>query len=176
MEAYLKKIENAPLLEKEYNDLLRDYQNARYKYNEVMNKLMEAKIAQGMEETQRGERFTIVDPAQLPEKPHKPNRLAIILIGFVLGLGAGIGIAAAHEALDTSVKTADELNTATDLPVFSTISLIKTDEERRALRKKRWLWIFAAIGVIVLALVLFNYFVMPLDILWIKIQRRLMLL
>jgi len=174
IEEYQEKIERTPLLEKEYNDLMNDYANAKYKYNEVMNKLMEARIAQGMEETQRGERFTIIDPAQLPEKPHKPNRLAIILIGFVLALGAGVGIAAAQEAIDTTVKTADEINAITGMPVFSTISLIETDEERLARRKKRWLWVLAVIVVIVLALVLFNFFVMPLDILWIKIQRRIM--
>ena len=175
IEEYLVKVENAPLVEKEYNDLVRDYENAKHKYNEVTNKLLEARISQGMEESQRGERFTIIDPGHMPEKPYKPNRVAIILIGFVLALGAGIGIAAAREAIDTSVKTAEELNILTGMPVFSTISLIKTDEERQARRKKRWLWIFAAIGVIVLALVLFNSFVMPLDILWIKIQRRAMM-
>ena len=129
-----------------------------------------------MEESQRGERFTIIDPAQLPEKPFKPNRIAIILISFVLALGAGVGLAAVQESFDASIKTADQINAATGLPVFSVISLMETDEERRARRIKRILFVFGAIGVIIVALVLVDRLVMPLDILWIKIQRRMMMM
>jgi uncharacterized protein involved in exopolysaccharide biosynthesis len=176
IEGYLAKIEDAPLVEKEYNDLMHDYENARMKYNEVMNKLMEARIAQGMEESQRGERFTIIDPAHLPEIPYKPNRLAIILIGLVLALGAGVGISAIQESIDTSIKTAEDLSSITGVPVFSTISLIETDEEKLAKRTKRWIWIGIAAGAIVLALLIIHLFVMPLDIAWIKIQRRMAIL
>jgi len=170
---YDSKIERAPLVEKEYLELTRDYENAKRKHSEIGNKLLTSKISQGMEQTQRGERFTIAEPAQLPEKPFKPNRIVILLLGFVLALGAGIAFAAAQEGLDNSVKGADELNSITGLPVFSVISLMETDEERRARLIRRIILIATAIGVIVVALILVNQFVMPLDIIWAKVQRRL---
>jgi len=170
---YQIKLENAPVIEKEYNELTRDYNNAKRKYDDLLNKRMEAKIAQGMEETQRGERFTIIDPAQLPEKPYKPNRMIIMLLGFVLASGASVALCAAQEGLDNTVKTADELSAVMGVPVFSEVSLIETDGERRGRRIKTMVLILAAIGVIVVALILVNQFVMPLDILWIKIQKRL---
>ena len=170
---YESKIERAPLVEKEYLELTRDYENAKRKHSEIVSKLLTARISQGMEQTQRGERFTIAEPAQLPEKPFKPNRIAIILLGFVLALGAGVGFAAVREAVDRSVKTADELNSITGVPVFSVISLMETDEERRARLIRRILLVATAVGVIVVALILVNQFVMPLDIIWAKVQRRL---
>ena len=170
---YRRKIEAAPLVEREYNRLLRDHESARIKYNELMNKLMEAKVAQGMEESQRGERFTIIDPAQLPERPYKPNRIAILLIALVLGLGAGVGMAALREALDDSVKTMDQLVSLTGVPVLSAISLMETDQERRSRRLKKLWWTLVILGLIALALFLVHQFVMPLEILWIKIQRHL---
>jgi uncharacterized protein involved in exopolysaccharide biosynthesis len=170
---YESKIERAPLVEKEYLELTRDYENAKRKHSEIVSKLLTAKISQGMEQTQRGERFTIAEPAQLPEKPYKPDRMMIILLGFVLALGAGIGLAAVQEGLDNTVKGADELNSITGLPVFSVVSLMETDEERRARLKRRILLVATAIGVIVVALILVNQFVMPLDIIWAKLQRRL---
>jgi uncharacterized protein involved in exopolysaccharide biosynthesis len=173
IEEYERKVERAPVVEKEYNELTRDYKSAKRKHNEIMSKLLTARIARGMEQTQRGERFKISEPAQLPEKPYKPNRIAIALIGFVLALGAGVGIAATREAMDRSVKTEDELNSLTGVPVFSVISLMETDEERRARLIRRILLVATAIGVIVVALILVNQFVMPLDILWAKLQRRL---
>ncbi len=170
-----KKIANAPLVEKEYNDLTRDYENAKLKYNELMSKFMEAKVAQGMEESQRGERFTIIDPAQLPEKPYKPNRFAIILISFVLALGAGVGVAAARESLDFSVKSVDELNQALDVPVLSVISFTESPSERRARRLRKILWLLILLAAIAGILAVIHFYIMPLDILWIKLQRRISL-
>lgn len=94
LDEYRSKIEATPIVEKEYNELTRDYENAKRKYNEIMNRLQEATVSQGMEESQRGERFTITEPAYLPEKPYKPNRIAIILLGFVLAFGTSIGFSA----------------------------------------------------------------------------------
>jgi uncharacterized protein involved in exopolysaccharide biosynthesis len=169
---YQTRMEKAPLVEKEYADLGRDYENARLKYKELMNKLMEAKLAQGMEETQRGERFTIIDPAQLPEKPYKPNRLAILLIGFVLALGAGVGIGAVRESVDTSVKTTDELARLTGVPVLSSISLMETDEEVRSRRTRKAVFCLGVLAIAVVAVLVIHYYVMPLEVLWAKIQRR----
>jgi len=173
--SYERKIARAPLVEKEYNELTRDYENAKFRYNEIMNKLMEARVAQGMEETQRGERFTIIDPAQFPEKPYKPNRLAIILIGFVLALGAGVGLAAARESLDQTVKTPEELAELAAAPVLSVISLMESVQERRARFAKRILLFLVCCGIVVAGLILIHLFFMPLDILWIKIQKRISL-
>ena len=172
---YQERLEKGPEVEREYLNLTRNQENAKGMYNDISQKLMEARVSQGMEEAQQGERFTISDPAQLPEKPFKPNRMAIILIGFVLGLGAGVGIGAVGESLDSSIKTSDELRRITDLPVFSVISLMETDRERRIRWLKRVIWFVAVIVVIGVALVLVNSYVMPLDILWIKIQKRLMM-
>ncbi|GAB4282233.1 MAG: Wzz/FepE/Etk N-terminal domain-containing protein [Deferrisomatales bacterium] len=173
--AYQKRLERAPAVEKEYTALTRDYEHAQRRYNEVLTKLQEAKLAQGMEEGQRGERFTIIDPAQLPEKPYKPNRIALILIGLVLSLGAGVGLAAAQESLDDTVKSVDELAGVTPLPVLSLLPLVDTPEERRARVMKRLLWMAAAGGVVVAALFVVHTYVMPLDILWIRLERRLMI-
>jgi uncharacterized protein involved in exopolysaccharide biosynthesis len=62
---YQQLIDNIPLVEKEYNNLIRDQQADQAKYQEIMNKLMEAKVSQGMEESQQAERFTIIDPAPI---------------------------------------------------------------------------------------------------------------
>jgi uncharacterized protein involved in exopolysaccharide biosynthesis len=172
---YQRRIERAPMIEKDFNNLTIDYENSRQKYNEISNKLLESKVAQGMEESQRGERFTIIEPAQLPEKPYKPNRLAIILLGFLFASGAGIGVSAFQEYLDHSVKTSDELSALTGVPVFSVISLVQTDEERRAKRFKKVAWgsgVLCAIAVVWWAV---DTFVLPSEIIWLKIQKSLLM-
>ncbi|HDL08020.1 MAG TPA: hypothetical protein ENG35_04695 [Desulfobacteraceae bacterium] len=171
---YQRKIENAPIVEREYNDLTRDYETAKGKYKDINNKLMEARIARGMEVSQRGERFTIIEPAYLPQKPYKPNRMAIMLLGFVLAAAVSLGFAATREALDHTVRTADHLNKITGLPVFSVIPLMETDSEKRIRITKRVSFILILIVILATALVLVDRLVMPLDILWLNIYRRLL--
>jgi len=170
---YQQKLAAAPAVEQEYNELQLDYQTARAKYAEISNKLMEAKVSQGMEETQRGERFTIIDPAQFPEKPSNPNRLAILIIGFVLALGAGIGIAAVKETVDRSVKTSEEMISITGVPVLSSIDLIVTGYEKRARMIRKITWAIAIIAGIVIGMLVFNSFIMPIDVVGAKIERRI---
>ena len=142
VQAYQERLEKAPTVEKEYLNLISNRETAKAMYNDISTKLMEAKVSLGMEESQQGERFTITDPAQLPEKPYKPNRLAIILIGFVLGLGAGVGLGAVGESLDGSVKTGSELRRVMDVPLlFSVIPFMETERERRIRWMKRAVWL-----------------------------------
>ncbi|MBW2062003.1 MAG: hypothetical protein JRI95_10640 [Deltaproteobacteria bacterium] len=175
IEMYQKRIEMAPLVEREYNSLLRDHEHTNRRYSEIMHALAEAKAAQALEETQRSERFTIIEPAHLPEKPYKPDRVAIVLVGLVLAVGAGAGFAGIRESMDNTVKTADELTYLTGLPLLSVLPLVKTDKKRRATRLKIIALLGAVIVVIAIGLLLVHIFVTPLDILWIKIQKRLML-
>lgn len=173
IEKYRTRIENAPLVEKEYSELTRDYKSTKRKYDDISNKLMEARVAKGMEESQFSERFVIVDPAALPEIPYKPKRAAIIILGLILALGIAIGFAVIQESMDRSIKNVDELNYLTDGSVFSVISYIETDEERRLRRIKHMAWGAGAAGIIVAALVVVDHFIIPLDNLWIEIKNRI---
>ena len=76
----------SPQVEREYLGLARDYENAVLKYREIKAKLMEAELAQELERGHKGERFSLIDPPTLPEQPIKPNRLAILFLGFIFSL------------------------------------------------------------------------------------------
>jgi len=174
LDEYQGLLANAPTVEKEYSTLLRDLESARQKYAEMTSKLMEARVAQGMEESQSGERFIIIDPPQLPEKPHKPNRIAIALISFVLAFGAGIGLAAVREAVDTSVKSAQELSTLTGVPVLSEIMRMESPQEKRRKWTRRFFYLVILCAIIAVGIFLFNQYVMPLEVFWAKVQRYLL--
>ena len=118
---YVKRLEKMPKVEQEYQDLTRDYSVAQKRYTETSTKLMEARQAQVLEESQAGDKFTVVDPPQLPEKPVKPNRMAIVLTGFILGLGAGIGLGAIREFTDTTIRTAGDIKRIVGVQVMAAI-------------------------------------------------------
>jgi len=175
MNYYQKKIENAPRVEKEYVSLTTDYENAKEKYNEIMSKLMEARVAKGMEETQHGERFTIIEPAAKPEAPEKPDRLKIMLMGLFLSLGTGAGLAFLQENLDHSIKTTTDLDSLGDVPMLSAIPLIESEADIKRRHKRIIIAVSLVIGVVCATLIIIHFFIMPIDILWLKIQRKLMI-
>jgi succinoglycan biosynthesis transport protein ExoP len=158
-------------VEQEYLALTRDYQNASQKHQEVMNKILEARISEGMEEGQKGEKFTLIDPASFPEKPVSPKRRLIFLAGLIMSFGAGIGTVALAEALDHSVKNSDDLARLTGLPVLGSIIRIETTEDiTRAHQKRRLIWVVTGFCLI-MGLALFHFFYMDLWVLTARLLR-----
>lgn len=172
---YRERLEKTPLIEQEYAALMRDYQNAHTKHMEVMNKLLESRIAEGMEESQKAERFTLIDPANLPEKPVQPNRLLISLAGLFLGLAAGIGWVAGQDYLDHSIKDSNDIHWLTEVPVLGSISRIVSPQEAAREKRKKYLLLLStalSIFVLLLAIHLFyrDLFILALQ-LWRKINK-----
>ncbi len=172
-ENYKKRIEATPRVEEQYKSLAIRQVNTRAKYEDLMGKLMEARVAQGLEKDQKGERFVLIDAARLPEKPFKPNRLAIILIGLVLGIGAGIGTAALMEFSDQSVKTPEALTLATSFPVLGSIPEIVTKKELRQIKKRRLVSTIVILVFIIAGIAAFHFFIMDLNVFWAKLMRKI---
>ena len=171
--AYDRRITSSAKVEEAYKLLLAKRNNLLIKYDDISKKYLESKTASGLEKDQMGERFTLIDAARLPEKPVSPNIPAIIFIGLVLGVGAGVGSTALKEFSDQSVRTAGALSKALGLPVLAVIPDILTAEGKAKNRTKMGLiYIGVALAVVVFAGIL-HFFVMDLDILWAKIIRRI---
>jgi polysaccharide biosynthesis transport protein len=170
---YQQRIEKTHSIEGSYNALITEQNNSKMKYDDLMRKVMEAKMAHGLEKEQKGERFTLIDPARLPEKPFKPNRLAIMLIGLVLGIGAGVGFAALMEFSDDSIRDTNTLSQATSFPVLAVIPEIITRKERSGKIRKQIIFGFSLCGIFFISLALFHFLYMDLNVFWAKLMRKL---
>ena len=173
VEDYRKRIENTPKIEQSYNTMMLDRNNTQAKYEDLLRKAMEANVAMGLEKEQKGERFTLIDPARLPEEPYKPNRLAIVLIGVVLGLGAGVGFAALREFSDPAIHNVEGLAKVSTLPILVTIPEILTRTDLKKRRNKRVAWGVATIAGLVACVLVFHVWVMDLNVFWAKLMRKI---
>ena len=172
---YRRRIANSPKVEEAYRAIFTERNNTQAKYDDLMRKHMEARVAQGLEKEQKGERFTLIDPARLPETPDKPNRMAIILIGMVLGMGAGVGWASLKEFTDQSIRDSTSLALATSFPVLASIPEIVTQEDIQRKKKKRNIIIIVLVLGVVISVVLFHFLVMDLNVFWAKLMRKVRL-
>jgi uncharacterized protein involved in exopolysaccharide biosynthesis len=173
IDVYQQRIEKAPAVEQELNALTRDYEAAKNKYNEIWNELTTAQIVEKVEGKQRGRRFSIASPAYLPSKPYKPNRLAIILVGFLIAIGTSSVFAAFKESIDNSVRSTDEVRQITEVPVLSSISYIVTDRERKRRRFKIFGWLSLIIIIGVSSVYFVNQYIINLDDFWSILLERI---
>ncbi len=131
IEKYRERIEGGPKIEQMFVDLRRDYNQASNSYQSLLNKKLQAQLAENLERTQKGEQFKILDPANLPQEPYKPNIPKILGMGIMLALGLGVGLAFLREYLDPTFWTINDVETQLELPVLVSIPLVTTDKDRR---------------------------------------------
>ena len=150
-----------------------DRNNTRAKYEDLSRKVMEANVALGLEKEQKGERFTLIDPARLPEKPFKPNRLAIGLIGLVLGIGTGVGFAALREFSDQSIHSPLDLAKVSPLPLLVSVPTILTPHGSGEAAIQAVVWGVATLVGIGVCIFAFHTLVMDLNVFWAKLMRQM---
>ncbi len=172
---YKRLILKTPEVEKDYQALLRNYQNKQFKYQEIKTKLMEAELGRNLEQERKGERFTLIQPPEIPEKPFSPNRTMLMGISMLLALGLSIGIAFLVEALDSRVWGERAIEFETGYSPIVVVPLMETrsaEELSKAFKLKLTLLFVGALVASICALALFNSYVKPLDVTWYMLLRR----
>jgi uncharacterized protein involved in exopolysaccharide biosynthesis len=167
-----QKLADSPEVERAFRDLMRDYETSTLKYQEMTQKQMAAQVSQTLETEQKGERFSLIEPPLKPEKPAKPNRLAIALLGTMLAFAGGIGSTAIAEALDPAIYGRGALTALTGVPPLAVIPEIVTAGERRTRILLRAIMVAAVIAAFILALLAIHFFYQPLDVLWFRALRK----
>lgn len=165
-------VAQTPQVQLGLTSLTRDYDSAKEKYTEMLTKLQTAKVSENLEQENKAERFTLLEPPVFPDKPTKPNRQKIIGMGFAAGLGLGLGLAMVLEMIDGKIRGADAIAAHFNMKPLVVIPYIKLGDEVARRRKMLKYSIIAFLIFTVFAVYIVHVFVMPLDILMSKISAR----
>jgi succinoglycan biosynthesis transport protein ExoP len=169
---YERRMAQSPEVERQYREMARELESTQLKYQEILSKQTEAQVSQNLETEQKGEKFTMIEPPQPPEKPVSPNRKLILAMGLVLALALGAGAIVARESLDVSVRGPGDIRALLQVPALASIPLIVTAADRAwRQRVARYTW-GGGVAVIVLGALTIHFFIMPLDVLWLGVLRR----
>lgn len=153
-----KRVENTPLRGIELKKVTRTYDITLRKYQDLLAKGLESQLSENLEKKQKGEQFQIVDPANLPLSPLKPNRPLILLGGLAAGIIGGLALAFLCDLLDRSFKSSDDLASFVDLPILATIPAIVTRGAVLERRRAQGLLGVSTLGVLLIGLVLIRLF------------------
>src|SRR5262249_6757438 len=119
-------------------ELQRDHETLQRSYDTLLVKKEQSKMSADLERRQIGEQFKVIDPARLPERPVRPNRPMIDLLGALGGLAIGVAIGTWREYKDSSMRTDNDVLLALALPVLAMIPTMTSVTERRSMRRKQW--------------------------------------
>ena len=116
-----------PANEEKLAELMRDHSISLKNYQSLLEKRLHAKISENLEKKQQSEQFRILDPANFPTEPTRPNRLLIVGMGGALGGGLGIGLILLLNYLNPAIGKPKDIYGMFGIPVLATIPRYHTD-------------------------------------------------
>ena len=130
-----KNVTAAPQVEREYANLTRDLTIGREKYEQLLNRQMDAEVSESAIVGGRNDEFRLIQSPMLPAVPGKPQRLAILLIGLIAAVVLGLSVTVAAEAFDPKVRGARDIR---ELLGVSPLVAIPTIRNSRSRRRSAW--------------------------------------
>ncbi|MGR3782386.1 MAG: GumC family protein [Albimonas sp.] len=167
-----RSIAETPNTQMALNALQRNYENLQGQYDSARSKLAVSATGEQLELKQQAERFEVIEQAQVPDAPDKPNRLKILLAGFGGGAGAGLGLVFLLEFLNRAIRRPSDIISTLDIQPLAVIPYIYTDAEVRRRSRLRWTIIVLSVATIVAATALVHVYYMPLDLIGAKIVEK----
>ena len=142
---YESRVESAPKRQDELQQLTRDYAGSKERYETLLKRYDEAKVAESLEQGQEVEGFRVLDAAMPPTSPAAPNRLQLLLMAIAGSAALAFAAMVIAEKLDSTFHSVDELRAFAAVPTVAVIRRISTPS---ASRTERWRLGLATIGIL----------------------------
>ena len=153
-----RNVTAAPQVEREYANATRDLTIAREKYEQLLNRQMDAEVSQAAIVNGRADEFRLIQAPMLPAEPAKPERLAILLMGLVASVVLALTVTVGAEALDPKVRGARDIRELLNVSPLVAIPAIRNSRSRR---RNAWRFVTASasgvIGVWIVFTAILNY-------------------
>jgi succinoglycan biosynthesis transport protein ExoP len=141
---YESRVENAPKRQDELQQLTRDYAGSKERYETLLKRYDEAKVAESLEQGQEVEGFRVLDAAMPPTAPTAPNRLQLLIMALAGAIALAFAAMVVAEKLDSTFHSVDELRAFVAVPTVAVIRRISTPPARI----ERWRLGLATIGIL----------------------------
>jgi succinoglycan biosynthesis transport protein ExoP len=142
-------IERSPEVTERLLELTRGYDSLKKSFDILQNKAIEAKMASNLERTQRGEQFEVIDPAQPPLSPYKPNITRALPLSIGLAFALALGMAFFLDWTNSSYTHIAQVEGETGLPVLAVVPPLMTRKDQ-VKRKRRAFLLGTAYGLCLL--------------------------
>ena len=127
----------------EFGKLQREVDNNRTIQQAFIESKASAQISEAVQSTNLGLNLNIVEKAQRPIAPVKPDIMQIILMSLLFGGVCGLGTILITEYMDDSFRSVEEVQRVMELPVIGTIpkTMDRFPWEKKDWGRKILIWI-----------------------------------
>lgn len=123
---YEARVERTPMREQQLASLMRDYENMQRNYQALLERRLNARMAENLEKRQKGEQFRIIDQAHLPTFPESPDVMKIMAVSLLVGCGLGFSSALLVENMRSGFRHGEEVERLLGIPVLAEIPSFQT--------------------------------------------------
>jgi len=109
----------------QYNNYQREADTNRELYDALLQRYKEIGVAGGV----GSNNISVIDPAQLPDKPSSPRIAINLLLALLAGLGLGIGAAFLLEQIDEAIRDPSEIPEIAGLPLLGVVPISDDNED-----------------------------------------------
>ena len=109
----------------QYGVLTREVETNRQLYDALIKKIKEQSVTEEI----RTVNVWVVEKAEKPTSPVKPRKSLNVLLGLIVGLLGGIGLAFFIDYLDNTIKSPDDIEPRLGIPLLGVVPLLDPKED-----------------------------------------------
>jgi len=143
-----ESLKTAPQLEAEAAQINRDYNIIRKNYEDLVSRRQSAVMSGELEVASGVADFRLIDPPRVTPKPVGPNRVAMLPVALLAGLGAGLALTLLLSQLRPVFYDPSQLREKTGLPLLGVVSMQIDDGVKRKRRNSVIRFASAALGLV----------------------------
>lgn len=143
---YNRRVENTPQIEEQLADVSRENGDLQKEYKDLKAKLSQAELSANLESEQKGGQFQVIDEANLPSSPTKPQKPMVALGGTIASLLLSLAFAVGVDVARQRIWTESEIESFWGTRVLVNIPEILTDGDLAAARRKKWIFVTSTVG------------------------------
>jgi uncharacterized protein involved in exopolysaccharide biosynthesis len=129
-----QNMQASPEVEREYDALTMNLQQAQTQYNTLLQNQMNAQVTSQAIASGRSDKIRIVQQPGVPPEPGKPERIAIGVVGLMLAILLGLTAVVIAESFDQSVRGSRDVRSVLALAPLAVIPEIADSATARRLR------------------------------------------
>lgn len=148
------KLDLVPEIEAKLTNLTRNYDVTRAKYHSLVSRGETASISSSVDAASEDIKFRIIEPPKVPTAPSGPNRLILLLLVLIGGLGLGTVASFIMSQVNPVISSTSQLYRVTGIPVFGVITA--TESSGLLVEERRKLIIFVSMSVLLLMALVFS--------------------
>jgi protein tyrosine kinase modulator len=127
----------SPQVERDYQTVTRDLNSARAKFEELLRRQMDSEVSEAAIAGGTADKFHVKSKPVLPDKPAKPQRIAIFAVAFALAMIAAVTSIVFAQMLDPTVRGVRDIRDILDVTPLTAVPVIER-QGRNPHRKMRW--------------------------------------